>query len=292
MSKWCTTEIEVICENTRSLANLFDLIKECTSQSDYRGFGNFHGYGEKDFENIIAFSHLFGNRFENMDKSLYQGHVNYVHDEKEKNTLVISVSHPLNSIMSFLAEIFDHYLLDYKMFYTTRNFESKIFITNNPKYVNEYIIDVIDKESFRKNRVLRDICFSEEEIPEKQLIQLLQKILKPEPTSFYNDIDRLIQKLNLSDFSNIITLHKFQYVSLDDILKRRIIDVYYIYTFVKEKATKCLPEHTTVLKGRFPYADFESAKREADLMRASENSHGDNTTREIVVVREELNVVY
>lgn len=288
MSKWCTAEIEVICENTKKLIYLYDLIMEAIDQKAE----NYHGLGKRDFENIIVFTYIFNNELENMDKSLYQGHLNYVHYEGEKKTLFISVSHPLNSIMSIWVKIFDHYLLDYKMFYTTRNFESKIFITNNPKYVNKYIIDVIDEKSLRKKCDLRGICFSKREISEKQLIQLLQKILKPEPISFYNDIDRLIQELNSSDFSNIITLHKFQYVSLDDILKRRNIDVYYIYTFVKEKATKCSPEHTTVLKGRFPYADFESAKREADLMRTSENPHGDNTTREIVVVREELNVVY
>lgn len=134
---------------------------------------------------------------------------------QKDGSLLIRFSSPYNKSMLLMwVKIFDKYLTDYTMYYLSEESGENIYITNNPKYIGTYNFDIKDYDSLEEKLGKGNVPETESYVSKKRIIEILQYLLKSES----NDIDELITEFNLSYFVDDISINKFDFVPIEDIL--------------------------------------------------------------------------
>lgn len=142
------------------------------------------------------------------------GYLDGIQFQKD-GSLMIRFSTPYNKSMLLMwVEIFDKCLTDYTMYYMSEDSGEDIYITNNPKYIGTYNFDIEDYDSLEEKLGDDNVPETESYVPEKRIIEILQYLLESES----NDIDELISEFNSSCFVDDISINKFDFVPIEDIL--------------------------------------------------------------------------
>ena len=210
MLEYYTTDFEVSGKKDE-LTKLYELIKKWVSKTidDY--------LNPEYLSNMIKESKVFTGA--ELKTIPYFGtcHFGYLDDIQlqKDGSLMIRISTPYNKSMLLMwVKIFDKCLTDYTMYYMSEDSGEDIYITNNPKYIDTYNFDVEDYDSLEEKLGKGNVPETESYVSEKRIIEILQYLLESES----NDIDELITEFNLSYFIDDISINKFDFVPIEDIL--------------------------------------------------------------------------
>ena len=204
MPNWCVTDIEVSGKKDE-LSKLYDLINTWGSKS-LDGDSN-EDYCFFRFKDVVELTE------DKLNSLSIRGNLEDMQIQND-GSLLIRVSSPWNPMLLMWVRIFDKYLTDYTMYYMSEESGEDIYITNNPKYIGTYNFDVKDYDSLEEKLGKGNVPETESYVPEKRIIEILQNLLESES----NDIDELITKFNLSYFIDDISINKFDFVPIEDVL--------------------------------------------------------------------------
>ena len=190
MPNWFVTDIEVSGKKDE-LSKLYDLINTWNSKS--LNWNSNEDYCFFRFKDVVELTDM---------------------QIQKDGSLLIRVSSPWNPMLLMWVRIFDKYLTDYTMYYMSEESGEDIYITNNPKYIGTYNFDVKDYDSLEEKLGKGNVPETESYVSENRIIEILQNLLESES----NDIDELITKFNSSYFIDDISINKFDFVPIKDIL--------------------------------------------------------------------------
>lgn len=214
MPNWCVTDIEVSGKKDK-LLKLYDLINTWGSKSlDGDSNEDYCFFRFKDvveLADIVKFAEIFTE--DKLNTISIRGNLEDMQIQKD-GSLLIRVSNPWNPMLLMWAKIFDKYLTDYTMYYLSEESGENIYITNNPKYIGTYNFDIKDYDSLEEKLGEGNVPETKSYVSEKRIIEILQNLLE----SKSNDIDELITEFNSSCFVDDISINKFDFVPIEDIL--------------------------------------------------------------------------
>lgn len=214
MPNWCVTDIEVSGKKDE-LSKLYDLINTW-GQKSLEGDSNgdyffFRFKDEVELTDIVKYAEIFTE--DELNSLSIRGNLEDMQIQND-GSLLIRVTNPWNPMLLMWVRIFDKYLTDYTMYYMSEESGEGIYITNNPKYIGTYNFDVKDRDSLEEKLGKDNVPETESYVPEKRIIEILQNLLESE----LNDIDELITKFNSSYYIDDISINKFDFVPIEDIL--------------------------------------------------------------------------
>lgn len=214
MPNWCVTDIEVSGKKDE-LSKLYDLINTWGQKSlDGDSNGDYFFFRFKDvveLTDIVKYAEIFTE--DKLNSLSIRGNLEDMQIQND-GSLLIRVTTPWNPMLLMWVRIFDKYLTDYTMYYMSEESWEGIYITNNPKYIGTYNFDVKDHDSLEEKLGKGNVPETESYVSEKRIIEILQNLLKSE----LNDIDELITKFNSSYFIDDISINKFNFVPIEDVL--------------------------------------------------------------------------
>lgn len=214
MPNWCVTDIEVSGKK-EELSKLYDLINTWGQKSlDGDSNGDYFFFRFKDvveLTDIVKYAEIFTE--DKLNSLSIRGNLEDMQIQND-GSLLIRVTTPWNPMLLMWVRIFDKYLTDYTMYYMSEESGEGIYITNNPKYIGTYNFDVKDHDSLEEKLSKGNAPETESYVPEKRIIEILQNLLESE----LNDIDELITKFNSSYFIDDISINKFDFVPIEDVL--------------------------------------------------------------------------
>lgn len=214
MPNWCVTDIEVSGKKDE-LSKLYDLINTWGQKSlDGDSNGDYFFFRFKDvveLTDIVKYAEIFTE--DKLNSLSIRGNLEDMQIQKD-GSLLIRVSSPWNPMLLMWVRIFNKYLTDYTMYYMSEESGEDIYITNNPKYIGTYNFDVKDYDSLEEKLGKGNVPETESYVSEKRIIEILQNLLESE----LNDIDELITKFNSSYFIDDISINKFYFFPIKDIL--------------------------------------------------------------------------
>lgn len=214
MPNWCVTDIEVSGKKDE-LSKLYDLINTWGQKSlDGDSNGDYFFFRFKDvveFTDIVKYAEIFTE--DKLNSLSIRGNLENMQIQND-GSLLIRVKTPWNPMLLMWVRIFDKYLTDYTMYYMSEESGEGIYITNNPKYIGTYNFDVKDHDSLEEKFGKGNVPETESYVSEKRIIEILQNLLESE----LNDIDELITKFNSSYFIDDISINKFDFVPIEDVL--------------------------------------------------------------------------
>lgn len=214
MPDWCVTDIEVSGKK-EELSKLYDLINTWGQKSlDGDSNGDYFFFRFKDvveLTDIVKYAEIFTE--DKLNSLSIRGNLEDMQIQND-GSLLIRVTTPWNPMLLMWVRIFDKYLTDYMMYYMSEESGEGIYITNNPKYIGTYNFDVKDHDSLEEKLSKGNAPETESYVPEKRIIEILQNLLESE----LNDIDELITKFNSSYFIDDISINKFDFVPIEDVL--------------------------------------------------------------------------
>lgn len=214
MPNWCVTDIEVSGKKDE-LSKLYDLINTW-GQKSLDGDSNedycfFRFKDAVELTDIVKYAEIFTE--DKLNTLSIRGNLEDMQIQND-GSLLIRVTTPWNPMLLMWVRIFDKYLTDYTMYYMSEESGEGIYITNNPKYIGTYNFDVKDHDSLEEKLGKGNVPETESYVPEKRIIEILQYLLESE----LNDIDELITKFNSSYFIDDISINKFDFVPIEDVL--------------------------------------------------------------------------
>lgn len=214
MPNWCVTDIEVSGKKDE-LSKLYDLINTW-GQKSLDGDSNedycfFRFKDAVELTDIVKHAEIFTD--DKLNSLSIRGNLEDMQIQND-GSLLIRVTNPWNPMLLMWVRIFDKYLTDYTMYYMSEESGEGIYITNNPKYIGTYNFDVKDYDSLEEKLGKGNVPETKSYVSEKRIIEILQYLLKSES----NDIDELIIKFNSSYFIDDISINKFDFVPIEDIL--------------------------------------------------------------------------
>lgn len=211
MPNWCVTDVEVSGKKDE-LTKLYKLIKKWVSKT----IGDY--LNPEYLSNMIKESKVLTRAELKTIPHFGTCRFGYIAGiQFQKDGLLIRFSTPYNKSMLLMwVKIFDKYLTDYTMYYMSENSGEDIYITNNPKYIGTYNFDVEDYDSLEEKLGDGNVPETESYISEKRINEILQYLLESES----NDIDELITEFNSSYFVDDISINKFDFVPIEDILEK------------------------------------------------------------------------
>lgn len=215
MPNWCVTDIEVSGKKNE-LSKLYDLINTW-GQKSLDGDSNedycfFRFKDVVELTDIVKYAEIFTD--DKLNSLSIRGNLEDMQFQKD-DSLMIRISTPYNKSMLLMwVKIFDKCLTDYTMYYMSEDSGEDIYITNNPKYIGTYNFDVEDYDSLEEKLGDGNVPETESYVSEKRIIETLQYLLESES----NNIDELITKFNSSNFVDDISINKFDFVPIEDIL--------------------------------------------------------------------------
>ena len=214
MPNWCVTDIEVSGKKDE-LSKLYDLINTWGQKSlDGDSNGDYFFFRFKDvveLTDIVKYAEIFTD--DKLNSLSIRGNLEDMQIQND-GSLLIRVTNPWNPMLLMWVRIFDKYLTDYTMYYMSEESGEGVYITNNPKYIGTYNIDVKDNDSLEEKLGKGNVPETESYVSEKRIIEILQYLLESE----LNDIDELITKFNSSYFIDDISINKFDFVPIEDVL--------------------------------------------------------------------------
>ncbi len=207
MPNWCVTDIEVSGKKDE-LSKLYDLINTWISKSE-DSFG-----GRKHLVDIVKQSEIFSeDELKTLSIRSIGGCFESIQFQKDRS-LLIRVTTIWKPMLLMWVKIFDKYLTEYTMYYMSEDSGEDIYITNNPKYIDTYNFDVRDYDSLEEKLGEGNVPETESYVSKKRIIEILQNLLESES----NDVDELIAEFNSSNFADDISINKFDFVPVEDIL--------------------------------------------------------------------------
>lgn len=214
MPNWCVTDIEVSGKKDE-LSKLYDLINTW-GQKSLDGDSNedycfFRFKDAVELTDIVKHAEIFTD--DKLNSLSIRGNLEDMQIQND-GSLLIRVTNPWNPMLLMWVRIFDKYLTDYTMYYMSEESGEGIYITNNPKYIGTYNFDVKDYDNLKEKLGKGNVPETESYVSEKRIIEILQNLLESE----LNDIDELITKFNSSYFIDDISINKFDFVPIEDIL--------------------------------------------------------------------------
>lgn len=214
MPNWCVTDIEVSGKKDE-LSKLYDLINTW-GQKSLDGDSNedycfFRFKDVVELTDIVKYAEIFTD--DKLNSLSIRGNLEDMQIQND-GSLLIRVTTPWNPMLLMWVRIFDKYLTDYTMYYMSEESGEGIYITNNPKYIGTYNFDVFDYDGLEEKLGEGNVPETESYVSEKRIIEILQNLLESES----NDIDELIAEFNSSNFVDDISINKFDFVPVEDIL--------------------------------------------------------------------------
>lgn len=191
MPNWCCTNMHIYCDDTEKLNNLNSLIDEWTSK-DYMD----NGFGHHWLGNIVLGSGV-GTVDTNKETDL-RCRGTLLYKDICGGELIIETETAWSPMMEMWTKIVDKYLPNADLFYTAEEPGCGIFYTNDPDYVDKYVID-----SWNEN------IESNWEASEENVRELLQELLETDET----DVKKLIDMFYYSDLEEDISINQWEYVS-------------------------------------------------------------------------------
>lgn len=194
MPNWCTSEIEYISDDEKSLNELEEKIKEWTRK-------------DEGLYNIVEKSGIGQYREE---KGFYDKKGNQIYCRGwlssitlEENHLVICVEEAWSPHLRMWDLINKKYLHGVEMLYHATEEGCGLYYTNDSSYSNKYIVDIMGNENEMKSYGFRNSNM----VDKDSLIDSLQKLLNVNTT----DIDELIELLEESEYIDDIYINKWEY---------------------------------------------------------------------------------
>lgn len=196
MPNWCMNRINIFCENKEKLSKLEGLIKSWTS----------HNYCEKDFGldwlgNIVGNSGIDNREsgdFTVSCRGRLASMVNY------GNQLAIDTETAWKPMIKMWKLIVDKYLPEAKLTFTSDECGNDVYITNDESLKNCYIIDSYGNIEYLEY---------DPESSENNTRRVLQELLRSDES----DIEKLIDILEESDYSDDLAVHKWELCSINDV---------------------------------------------------------------------------
>lgn len=192
MANWCYTGIKIEDENAKEF---FEKLKEWTSK-DYCD----NGFGKMWLGNIIGNSGI-----DNRDSGDFtlncQGEITemYMPDD---NAIIISTETAWVPALKMWRILLNTYLPDADLVYTAEECGMGIYVSNDPYYVGNYVIDSNDDSIIESSS-----CISP-----KELQGILQNLLHTEETN----IDKLMEMKEDSEFEDVFYIHQWDMVESED----------------------------------------------------------------------------
>ncbi len=195
MANWCSTQITINHENENKLEELENKINEWMNPKDTSDFGN------SWLGNIVINSGV-GTVDENANTDCRcRGSV--IDMYRSGNELYIYTETAWVPMLKMWTRLLDKYLPDAELLYSADECGCEIYSTNDPNVVGRYVIDIFeDIGSFESNW----------DATTEDVVEILQSLLKTEET----DIGKLFEMLDESDFNNDMSIHQWEYASVDE----------------------------------------------------------------------------
>ena len=194
MPNWCFTRITINHENENKLLELERLINEWTNKNYME-----NGFGLAWLGNIVGNSGV-GTVDENPETDLRcRGRLTYL--ECTENQLLIDTETAWSPILKLWVKVLEKYLPDAELIYQAEECGNGLYDTNDPCLSNCYIIDAWDMEDID----------SDWEASEETVRKMLQELLDENE----GDVEKLISKFNRSDYSDDMSVHKWNFTEID-----------------------------------------------------------------------------
>lgn len=186
MPNWCFNCITINYDDSERLENLYNLIEEWTSKEYMES-----DYGTDWFGNIVLGSGV-GSIDLNTDRGLFcRGRLDNI--ELFPDSLIISTESAWQPCIKMWLKIIEKYLSGATLTYVAEMDDDGEYVTNNPDLIDKYIFDAYDNDDYK----------SDWEMKEDELIKTLQEML--------GEKDDLLNRFYESEFSNGISIHKWEY---------------------------------------------------------------------------------
>lgn len=125
-----------------------------------------------------------------------------VSDDVDNPQLMIQTSTAWEPMLQMWQALLDKFLPDAELVYEAEESGCAVYMTNDEKLRDTYIIDAFDMEDID----------SDWEANEEEVVNLLQKLLKTEET----DVKTLMPKLCSSKYGDKISIHKWEFVPVNE----------------------------------------------------------------------------
>ena len=194
MPNWCFTNITINHNSHEKLVELEALIDSFTQKNYTKNdFGlNWLGniVGNAGLDDMSTGDFKIACRGELTDMS--------VSDDVDNPQLMIQTSTAWEPMLQMWQALLDKFLPDAELVYEAEESGCEVYMTNDEKLRDTYIIDAFDMEDID----------SDWEANEEEVVNLLQKLLDTDET----DVKTLMPKLRGSKYGDKISIHKREFV--------------------------------------------------------------------------------
>lgn len=211
MPNWCYTNINIYHNDKNKLKDFFDKVEEWRQKSYLPN--DFDKYTLGWLGNIIGNSGLakWGKRKDGREDFIpnisCRGSLQAF--ELHDDSININTETAWGPMLEMWKLLCDKYLPGAEIYYTAEESSNELYQTNDPDVIGKYYIDIVDTQPDE----FEDIE-GEYEASLKETVKLLQRICKTKETN----IDKLINKYEMSDESEWLSIHKWDTVELDEVI--------------------------------------------------------------------------
>lgn len=194
MPNWCTTNINIYNDDQKKLELFANKIEEWTSKNYIKS-----DFGLNWLGNIVGNSGI--DTWDGRDFKEVSCRGTLVYHSVNDGYITIQTETAWSPMLLMWQKLIDTYIPDSTLYYSAEEFGNGILDTNDPDVSNTYVIDAwgdVDVES-------------DWEASEGTVREVLQELLNTEE----NDIDKLIKMFEDSEYSDEMSIQKYDYVEAD-----------------------------------------------------------------------------
>ena len=203
MPNWCFTNITMTGQKEK-VQFLYDKIEEWTSK-DYMD----NGFGHTWLGNIVLGSGIATKEdIDDRDAPRCRGNIVYLDIyiiDSDTAELTVQTETAWCPMMKMWSMINEHYYLNLEIIYTAEEPGVELYITNDYDVAGTYIMDAYDIDEIQ----------TDYGVEEKYVARELQELLS---TTEIN-IEKLINIFDESEYSDRMTIGKYSYVDIDDLVE-------------------------------------------------------------------------
>lgn len=195
MANWCWTNIHIEHHDQKQLEALYDLFEQWTSKD----FCEHQWVTTNWLGNIVGNSGIGDPR-----ESTYYCRGKLEQIDIMPGQLNLATETAWEASLQMFKAIVDTYLPDANIVFFVDLSDEGFYATNDPNYEGLWLVENIGCDEFD--------CEEREDVPEDILIKKLKKLLHTRT----NDIDKLLDKFENSDYTDDIYLHKWDVMNIDE----------------------------------------------------------------------------
>lgn len=200
MPNWCYTNITIEHNNQKELEKFEKLLNEWTSHNYIE-----NGFGNDWLGNVVGNSGIgtidIGTIDTNKDTDL-NCRGSLVECDLDDRYLTITTETAWVPMLKMWSKLIDKYLPGAELTYEAEESGVGLYCTNNQETAKQYIIDSWDMPDIE----------SDWEASEEYIVKILQKLLDEKES----DIDKLIDIFEDSDYSDYMSIHKWEYAEISE----------------------------------------------------------------------------